>query len=146
MTPAIAAACNNLGRAFYLEGRWEEAIAQYQAALNIQPENANFQTSLAATIWMLTKSPGVNGDEDPRLAKNANQMAGGNSPLILRALAAAYARCGHFPEAIERETRAGAGPGKSISRFYNTLQQEIALYQAGSPLPIVNQTNKAGQR
>ena len=138
--PGDVAVYNNLGRALLLEGRLEEAAVQYLAALKIQPANADFQSNLGATIWMLTKSPGANGDEALALAQNANQMADGNSPLILRALAAAFARCGHFPEAVDAGKRALAAEGQSPA-FVNSLQQELALYQAGSPLPILNQTN-----
>ncbi len=140
--PGDASVCNNLGWALLSKGRLEEAVTQYQSALNIQPDNVKYQCDLGGAIWMLTKSPGAKGEETLALAKNANQMAGGNSPLMLRALAAAYARCGNFPEAIETGKRALALAGEGQPpTFIDTLEKEIALYQAGSPLPVLNQTN-----
>jgi len=140
--PGDVAVYNNLGRALLSEGRLEEAAVQYQAALNIQPGNVGFQSNLAQTIWRLTRSPGANGDNTLALAKNANQLADGNSPLILRALAAAYARCGHFPEAIDTGNRALAlAAAGQPPAFIHSLQQEMAFYQAGSPLPLLHQTN-----
>jgi protein O-mannosyl-transferase len=143
LDPGNVDACNFLGGALQSEGRLEEAIAPCEAALKIQPDNVRFQSNLAAILWRLTQSPTVKGEKALALAKNASQMAGGKSPLILRALAAAYARCGQFPAAIETGKRALAlAAGGQSPAFINTLEQEIALYQAGSPLPIVDQTNR----
>jgi hypothetical protein len=91
---------------------------------------------------MLAKSGQANGDQVLALAQNAVQIAGANNPFMLRALAAAYARCGKYPDAVDAGNRAVALAGNSQpAAFITTLQQEIALYQAGSPLPLLNQTN-----
>ena len=139
--PTNAAARDSLGKIFLSEGRLEDAAAQYQAALIIHPGNLGFQSNLAQAIWMLTQSPEANGDKTLALAKKANQMAGGNNPPMLRSLAAAYARCGQFPAAIETGKHALELADGQPPSFTDKLKQEIALYQAGSALPMVNQTN-----
>jgi tetratricopeptide (TPR) repeat protein len=146
LDPGNADACNNFAGALLAEGRLEEAAGQSQAALKIQPHSASVQSNLARILWMLARSPGANTNHLLALAENANQMTGGNSLPILRALAAAYARCGHFPEAVEAEKRALAMAANGPSAFVNTLEQEVALYQSGSPLPLINQTNPNGPR
>ena len=145
--PEDVSAYDNLGKAFRQEGRLEEAIAPYQEALKLQPDNVDFQSNLAVTIWMSTKSPRANETNVLEAAQSANQITGGNNPFMLRALAAAYARCGRFPDAIETGKRALALATESQPEdFINTLQQEIALYQTNTPLPIVNQTNTMEQQ
>jgi tetratricopeptide (TPR) repeat protein len=52
MKPDYAEAHNNLGATFYQQGRLDEAIGQYQAALRLKPDYAdarkNLDTALAA--------------------------------------------------------------------------------------------------
>jgi tetratricopeptide (TPR) repeat protein len=145
--PDNVLAHNNLGGALQSEGRLQEASAQFEAALKIRPDSKGFQSNLAEIIWMLARSPQANVDDTLALAKNVNQMAGENNPLMLRSLAAAYARTGQFPEAVETGQRAlELGEENQPPGFINTLEQEIALYQAGSPLPLLNQTNATGQQ
>ena len=136
-TPANSWVSMGLGNVYLADGRLDDAISRYQEALKLEPDDPHFQSNLAATIWLLAKSSRANGTNVLELAKNANQMAGGNSPMTLRALAAAYARCGHFPEAVETGKRALALAAKSQPpAFIDTLKTEITLYQADSPLPI----------
>jgi tetratricopeptide (TPR) repeat protein len=134
LQPENADAHANLGSAFLEKGRPQDAIAQYRDALQVAPENVAAQSNLA---WLLATSsdPSMrNGSEALRLAEQANRLSGGNRPVILRILAAAYAENGRFADAIEGAERAlQSADAQNNSTLVDALRKEIALYQAGSP-------------
>src|SRR6267143_6982363 len=134
LQPGNADAHANLGSALLEKGRVQEAIAQYREALVLAPENITAQSNLA---WLLATSsdPSLrNGSEAVSLAETASRLSGGNRPLILRILAAAYAETGRFADAIETAQQAlrlaGAGDNAIL---VNALRKEIALYRSGLP-------------
>jgi tetratricopeptide (TPR) repeat protein len=134
LRPANADAHANLGSAFLEKGRPQDAIAQYRDALQIAPENVAAQSNLA---WLLATSsdPSVrNGSEALRLAEQANRLSGGNRPLILHVLAAAYGENGRFADAIQAAERAlQLADAQNNSTLVDALRKEIALYQSGLP-------------
>jgi len=126
---------NNLGAALVQKGEFAEAVAHYEKALELKPEYPGACNNLA---WVLATSPQAairNGARAVQLARQANQLSGGGSLVMLRTLAAAYAEAGRFPEAIET-----AGQAFQLARaqdnpaWAEALQKEIRLYQAASPL------------
>ena len=134
MQPGNADAHANLGSALLEKGRVQDAIAQYREAVALSPENITAQSNLA---WLLATSsdPSLrNGSEAVLLAETASRLSGGNRPLILRILAAAYAETGRFADAIETAQQAlrlaGAGDNAIL---VNALRKEIALYRSGLP-------------
>jgi tetratricopeptide (TPR) repeat protein len=134
LQPGNADAHANLGSALLEKGRVQDAIAQYREALALAPENITAQSNLA---WLLAtcSDPSLrNGSEAVLLAETASRLSGGNRPLILRILAAAYAETGRFADAIETAQQAlrlaGAGDNTIL---VNALRKEIALYQSGLP-------------
>ena len=134
LQPGNANAHANLGSALLEKGRPQDAIAQYREALAVAPENIAAQSNLA---WLLATSsdPSLrNGSEAVLLAETASRLSGGNRPLILRILAAAYAETGRFADAIETAQQALrlAGTGDNTI-LVNALRKEIALYQSGLP-------------
>lgn len=136
--PHYAPAHYNLANALIEKGEINEAIIEYQAALKIKPDNVMVQKNLAHTIWMLATAPDAsvrNGTNAVAAAQTANEVAGGANPLFLRALAAAYAECGNFPEAIDtgKKAIALATQQQNLS-LENALQEEMSQYQAGSPV------------
>lgn len=136
--PRDAAAHNNLAAVFLQKGEMDQAAVQYEEALEIHPEDRGFQNGLAHTTWILATSadPTIrNGHEAMELAQRANQLTQGNNPVMLRVLAAAYAENGRFPEAIETGQRGLAvARTQQIAPLVAALQQDIASYQAGSPV------------
>jgi tetratricopeptide (TPR) repeat protein len=134
INPALALAHNNLGNALLQKGSVGEAIAHYQMALQINPGYAEAQNSLA---WLLATSPQTslrNGNRAVELARQANQLTGGENPVVLRTLAAAYAEVGRFPEAVQTAQRAlqlaGTQPDTALA---DALRSQMKLYQAGLP-------------
>ena len=132
--PDDADACVNLGNALLQKGKMDEAIVHYQKALEIMPDNLEVQNNMA---WVLATAPQAslrNGNRAVKLAERANQLAGGRNPVILRALAAAYAEAGRFgdarrsaQEAIELARAAGQ------QDMVEQLNGELKLYEAGLP-------------
>jgi tetratricopeptide (TPR) repeat protein len=134
INPGYAEAHNNLGNAFSLKGDLSETIIHYQQALQIEPANPGFLNNLA---WLLATCPQEllrNGGKAVELARKANDLTGGNNPLILHTLAAACAEAGRFPEAVDTAQRALQTTGAhSNSKLARQLQLELTLYQAGTP-------------
>ena len=126
---------NNLGALLVHKGQFQEAIAQYQKALELKPDYPGACNNFA---WVLATCPQPairNGARAVELARRANQLAGGGNLIILRTLAAAYAEAVRFPEAIETANQAlQLAMAQGSSAWADTLQNEIKLYQATSPL------------
>ena len=113
LRPDYPEAHNNLGRVFLARNDFANGIAQYQKAFEIAPQSPLYQNNLA---WQLATCPNSslrNGARAVELAKQASQLSGGNDPIILNTLAAAYAEDRQFPRAVEtaRQALRLAGPG-----------------------------------
>ena len=68
------------------------------------------------------------------LAQRANELSGGQDPVILRTLAAAYAEGGQFAEAVTTAQRAlQLADSQSNAALGDGLRAQIKFYQAGSP-------------
>ena len=132
--PDNTKAQNNLGNAFLQKGKTEEAITHFQEALKIEPAQPGTQNNLA---WLLATCPDPalrNGNEAVELARQANALTGGKTPVVLHTLAAALAEAGRFSEAVETAQHALRIAGaESNTNLSEQLQFELKLYQAGSP-------------
>jgi len=132
--PGLAEAHINLGSAFFKKGAVDEAIAHFQKALEIKPDDLEAINDLA---WLLATSPQAsvrNGNRAVELAQRANQVAGGESPMILSTLAAAYAEAGRFGDAQQSARKAielAAAAGRQD--LVEELTRELRLYEAGLP-------------
>jgi tetratricopeptide (TPR) repeat protein len=139
--PDYAEAHNNLGLAFFQKGQMAQVITHYQKALEINPNNAAAQNNLA---WLLATCPQAslrNGNQAVELAQRANQLYGGNNPLVLRTLATACAEAGRFPEAVETAQRAlQLAEAQSNPALANDLRSLVKLFQAGVPYHLPEPT------
>jgi len=126
---------SNLGVALQQKGRLEEAVVQYQKTIEIKPDDAAARDNLA---WILATSQNAelrNGARAVELAQKADELAGGDNPVILGTLAAAYAEVGSFPKAVEASQKAiQLAESQGNSRLAGTLQERLKSYQAGQPL------------
>jgi len=142
LRPDHANACNNLGYALLRKGQVREAVAHYQMALQIQPDSAGPYNNLA---WVLATCPEAsvrNGGQAITLAQQANQLSGGQNPVMLKTLAAAYAEAGRFPEAIAAAQRAlDLAAAQSNTSLAKDLRAQIELYRTGSPFRDTHQTD-----
>jgi tetratricopeptide (TPR) repeat protein len=80
-------------------GKTREAMAQYAAALLIQPD---FPEALDGLAWILSTTPDSglrNGGQAIGMAERACDLSGRKDPAKLKTLAAAYAESGRYQEA-----------------------------------------------
>jgi tetratricopeptide (TPR) repeat protein len=124
----------NLGNAFRRKNLVVEAVAHYRAALKIEPRLLAAQNQLAWALATCSDASVRNGFESVELARQANELSGERNPIFLHTLAAAYAENGQFTEAVATATRALELAATQGNRaLVEALQNEIALYRAGSP-------------
>jgi len=106
----------------------------YEKVLHIQPDHLQANANLA---WMLACNPNPslrNGAGAVSLALRADRLSGGQNPIIIGTLAAAYAEVGKFSEAAVTAQRAlQFSAGESRSSLAANLRAQLALYQARSP-------------
>ena len=112
----------------------DEAITHYQKALQIKSDNAEAQNNLAWVLATALQASLRNGHQAVELAQQANQLAGGENPIILRTLAAAYAEAGRFSDAQRSAQKAMAlARAAGQSDLVEQLNGELKLYTAGLP-------------
>jgi Tfp pilus assembly protein PilF len=142
LRPDYASAHNNLGYALLQKGKVREAIAECAAALKLEPYDTGTLSNLA---WVLATWPEAavrNGAEAMKLARRANQIAEGNDPVVLRALAAAQAESGQFTEAAATARQALQLVGaQSDVALADALKSQVTLYQSGMPFRDTGLTN-----
>lgn len=110
------------------------AIEQWETSLRIDPNNGNAQNNLA---WVLATYPDDavrNGATAVSLAEKAVNLPGGDNPMVLRTLAAAYAEDGDFSQAVGTATRAAdLAAARQNPSLVETLRHEISLYRGDQP-------------
>jgi tetratricopeptide (TPR) repeat protein len=140
INPDYVNAHNNLGNALLKKGSVDEAIVHYQKALQISPDNMEAQNNLAWVLATTVQASLRNGRQAVELAQQANQLAGGENPIILRTLAAAYAEAGRFSDA-QRSAQKAVVLAQTAGQtdLVEQLNGELKLYAAGLPF---HQDNK----
>jgi tetratricopeptide (TPR) repeat protein len=124
----------NLANALLQKGRVDQAIVHYQKALQIFPADMEIQNNLAWLLATAAQASLRNGDQAVRLARRANELAGGKNPVILGTLAAAFAEAGQFGDAVQ-SARKAIELARAAGRqdLAGKLDGELRLYQAGRP-------------
>jgi tetratricopeptide (TPR) repeat protein len=134
LMPNYADAHYMLGCALQGQRKFAAAIVQFQEVLKLEPGQVMAQNSLA---WLLATCPEAtlrDGGKAIELAKQADQLSGGNHPEILDALAAAYAEAGRYPEAVETARRALSLLATQNNKpLADALQMRLKLYEANAP-------------
>ena len=100
--------------------------------MEIAPQSVPALNNLA---WIFATYPDPafrDGAKALELAEAASEFSGRNNPVILRTLAAADANAGQFSRAIEVGQLALSLTDRQSS-LANSLQQEIAGYEASEP-------------
>lgn len=110
------------------------AIAEFTRVLELAPHHL---TALCNMAWALATSSDArlrDGAKAVAFAEDANRQAGGADPVVLRALAAAYAEAGRFDEANgAAETALRLADQQHQPDLAAALQQELAVYKTGRP-------------
>jgi Flp pilus assembly protein TadD len=132
--PADAGAHYLLGNALFRTGRVAEAIRHYEKAIELSPDHIQARNDLA---WILACHPDPsirNGARAVALALRADQLSGGQNPVVIGTLAAGYAEAGKFSDAVAAGKRAcQAALAQTNSVLAGLLEKRLAFYQAGSP-------------
>jgi tetratricopeptide (TPR) repeat protein len=132
--PLNVPARDSLGALLVENGDVREAISQWETSLQIEPSDGNAQNNLA---WVFATYPDDsvrNGKRAVDLAQSAAMLPGGDTPMVLRTLAAAYAETSDFPKAIATIQRAmDLAAGQGNSSLVETLRHELGLYQQNKP-------------
>ncbi|PYK90530.1 MAG: hypothetical protein DME35_05595 [Verrucomicrobia bacterium] len=109
-------------------------IEQWEISLQIDPDDGNALNNLA---WVLATYPADtirDGKRAVELAEKAAVLPGGEAPIVLRTLAAAYAEAGDFSNAVNTAQHAlDLATGQNNTSLLATLRHEIELYQARTP-------------
>ena len=132
--PSNVAARDGLGALLVEDGDVRGAVTQWEASLQVDPNDGNARNNLA---WIFATYPDDsirNGRRAVELAQSASMLPGGDTPMVLRTLAAAHAEIGEFSEAIETAQRA-VELAESMGNYSlaQTLQHELDLYQQNKP-------------
>jgi len=124
----------NLGTALAARGRFDEAIKNFRMAIQINP---NFSEALNNLAWVLATSPKAelrDGTQAVQLAERACELTHYGQPAFLGTLAAAYAECGRFPEAVTTAEKAEQLATEAGSKkLAGKNRQLLELYRAGTP-------------
>ena len=132
--PFNIAARDDLGVLLVQAGDVHGAITQWEASLQIDPNDGNALNNLA---WILATYPDDsirNGQRAVGLAESATVLPGGDVPIVLRTLAAAYAESGDFSKAIDAAQHAvDLATAQNNTSLLATLRHEIELYHARTP-------------
>jgi tetratricopeptide (TPR) repeat protein len=123
---------NNRGIAYAEKGQYDQAISDFNKAIEINPRDPQAYNSLA---WLLAtaKVPGFrNGEKAVALARKACELSEWKNPEYLDTLAASYARVGDFGNATRWEEKALqiSEEGKKTES-----QKRLNLYREHRPWP-----------
>jgi tetratricopeptide (TPR) repeat protein len=125
---------DDLGLLLIQKGDVRGAIIQWEASLRVDANDGNALNNLA---WVFATYPDDTIRDRKRaveLAERAVGLPGGETPMVLRTLAAAYAENADFSKATETAQRAAdLAEKQGNSSLPETLRHEIELYRAGTP-------------
>ena len=119
-------------QALLWQGRSADAVAEFRAALELDPNEVETLLQLARVLAADQDPKARNGRESLAVAGRADALTGGGRPVVLDTLAMAYAECGQFAEAresIQKAIERVDATGQKTAA--EELQQRLRLYQQG---------------
>jgi tetratricopeptide (TPR) repeat protein len=137
LKPDHAGAHLNLGIAFASQRRFNEAVAHLRRAVELHVQSPFAATKLAMILAAADDATLRNGPEAVRIAESIVAATGRKFPAALEALAAAYAECGRFDDAIrtaQEELKLSADAG--ANQLVVELARRIELFTAKKPFRI----------
>jgi tetratricopeptide (TPR) repeat protein len=128
INPDDAGARNNLGRALLLKGDYDGAMACFEKTTAMSPDPLERWNSLGQGFLQQERSA-----EAIMCLRQADRLSGSGNPVILRALAAAYAGEGSYGLATDAAQRAlKVAVEHKMDTLVATLHQEIKLYDTNT--------------
>jgi len=133
LQPDIVEAHVQLGNILLRRWDFPHALAEYDSALRIAPQNADAQLQLA---WILACAPNDslrNGRRALSLAQRVSQSPTIAESVRQQVLAAAYAESRQFEKAVEVARSAlESASSRGDSAQADELRRQLLLYQSGS--------------
>lgn len=132
--PDHASARYHLGECLFRQGKLDQAAVHFGRALRKEPDHVPTLVLLASIRAMSESAEWRDGQQAEELAKRACELTGYRHPQALDALAAAYAECGRFREAIVPASQAlrYALEG-GHDDLANAIRRRIELYRQNKP-------------
>ncbi len=147
LQPGVAPPRSKLADVLLRKGAVREATAQYQVLTQMLPDDAVAHRKLA---WLLATSMDAavrDGARAVELARRADQLAGGQDPVVIGTLAAAYAEAGRFSEAVASARQAlQLATARGDSALADTLKRQMHFYRAGIASRDANPKDAAAMR
>jgi tetratricopeptide (TPR) repeat protein len=110
-----------------------EAIAHFSRALQLAPDNVVAQCNLAWALATASDAKLRDGRRALELAQSANRLSSGSDPVVLRALAAAFAESGDAAQALRTAKVAlDHASATGQTELSDALRREINSYEQGS--------------
>jgi tetratricopeptide (TPR) repeat protein len=129
LKPDYADALVNRAEAYFRTKESDKAIADYQQAIQLDPSNVRFLNGLAWHLATATTDRLRDGKKSVELATKACDLSKWKDFEFLDTLAAAYAECGDFKQAIKWQEKAV----DLASTDKDDCQKRLDLYRHGKP-------------
>jgi tetratricopeptide (TPR) repeat protein len=133
LEPLYDEAHNNLGLALRMTGQSQEALVHFRAALS---RRADWPVPLSESAWILATStdPKLRDPAEAiRLAERAAELTSRRDPVVLDALAAAYASAGDWDRATATAEAAIALAAERSRELAEDISKRLALYRRRQP-------------
>ncbi len=123
----------NLAVHYRGEKRWKEAVAAYEAALQMRPDYYKALNNLAFLLAAAPRAELRDGPRAVRLAQRALQQGGRGNPALLDTLAAALAAAGRYDAALETATQAvRIARHAKLADMAAEIETRLPYYRRGS--------------
>jgi serine/threonine-protein kinase len=118
----------------YARGQYAAAVRDHMEALKRDPRHAG-TFNLLAWVWSTCPDPDVrNGSRARECATRACELSEWSEPGFLDTLAAAYAECGEFDEAMKWQEKAIENVGSLEQE--SDYRSRLDLYQQRKPARV----------
>ena len=115
------------------DGKFAEAITDYEAALRIDPNHARALNHLAWLRAACSKAEFRDGAKAIENATKACELTDWKKVGYVGILAAAYAEAGDFDAAVERQKKAIDLLTEDQEELRADFEERLKLYQSGKP-------------
>lgn len=137
INPHLAAAHNNLGWALMKTGRLDEGLKHFREAIRLDDDYPPALTGMALILATHPDANVHNGGKALGFVERAMAVTKTPNPLVLEALAAAYAALGRFNDAVKTAQMALELASKvRDDQLSDLLRKQIELYRSGKPYRV----------